>query len=445
MTAAQAPSRASVRLITVRHGIAVIVVLALAVRVIVVLATPHFRPNTDSADYDREAASLVDSGSFPPSLLSPRGGPSAFRPPAFPLVLAGVYELSGTGSRTARWEAGRLAEAVLGALTVLLTSLIALRLFGTGAALVSGAVAAVYPPLILIGSSLMSESLFVPLVLGSVLAGLLARESEHPLPWAAVTGAIVGAAALTRSVGIIAVLPLIALVWSRGPRRSLRAVSVPLVLIGAVVVVLIPWTVRNAIVLRSFVPISTENGFALAGTYNPATRSRRDYPALWYPPVPDQLAVVKAHPHFNEAQISSALTGDALRYIRAHPGYLGEVAFWTAVRLLNLEGPGLERYEAQFEAYPPELAVISVYSFWVVGLLALLALLTRQARGSPFEVWFVPGLIILATLFFAGSTRYRAPADPFIVILAGLGLLVAFKRLRRVREPPIQRLPSAAG
>ena len=144
-----------------------------------VLATPGFKAVADSGDFDRIAVSLVNHGSFPRSYVTATGGPTAFRPPLFPIALAGVYELSGTSSASSRWEAGRIFEAVLGAIAVLLIALIADRVFNRRVALVAGAIAAVYPPLWLVGSSLLSESLFIPLLLGAVLAALIYREDRR--------------------------------------------------------------------------------------------------------------------------------------------------------------------------------------------------------------------------------------------------------------------------
>ena len=125
------------------HPLAAVVALALLLRVIVVLATPHYVPETDAADYDRIAVSLVQDGRFPGSLLAPAGGPTAYRGPAFPFALAAAYEVSGVASKGARWEAGRLLEAVLGTIAVALVFLIAQRLWDRRTAIVAGLMAAV--------------------------------------------------------------------------------------------------------------------------------------------------------------------------------------------------------------------------------------------------------------------------------------------------------------
>jgi hypothetical protein len=427
--------------ITFTQAVVLIASVGLIARVIVVLTSPGYVPHTDAADYDRIAVSLARHGSFPPSVLVPTGGPTAFRPPLFPLALAAVYKVVGVGVAATRWEAGRLFEALLGAITVALICLIARRLWGRTAALVSGALAAVYPPLVLVGSSLMTESLFIPLVLGAVLSALIARDSPRPWRWELLTGVLIGLETLTRTNGILLILPVAFLVWRGGPRLSWGALRSPGIVVSATVLALIPWTVRNFSEYHELVPVSTEGGYALAGTYNAYARGRPDFPALWVPPVVQTAQLLERHPGLNEAQLSDRLNSQAVDYVRAHPGYVAKVVYWNALRMLNLTGTRVERYEARYVSYPLWLASLSVYWFWVVGLIALAgAVACRAAWRVPWAFWACPAIILLSNLLFIGATRYRAPTDPFIVMLAALGLLAARRRILARRS-----VPSSAG
>ncbi|MHB8656615.1 MAG: ArnT family glycosyltransferase [Solirubrobacteraceae bacterium] len=408
---------------TVAHGVLAVTVLALVVRLIVVAATPAFVPETDSADYDRIAVSLVQTGSLPVSGLAARpGGPTAFRPPVFPVLLAGVYGVVGVGSGKVRWEAGRVLEAVLGAVAVWLVCLIALRLWGPVVAVVAGALAAVYPPLLLVGSSLMTEPLFIALVLGSVLAALVGRESGR-LRWSVLGGGLVGLAALTRGNGIVVVVAVAGLVWRSRPWWARRSLMAPAVVVLATAVTIIPWAIRNAQVFHGrFVPVSTETGYALAGTYDTFAQSRSDFPALWAWPFAEMHRIYAQHPAASEAEISSRLGTEAVKYVEHHPVALVRTAFWNTLRLLNLTGTRLERIAAAGEAYPPTLSEISVYAFWILGLLAIAGTFTAAARRAPTGFWLAPVLLFLSSLFLIGTTRYRSPVDPFLIMLAALPL-----------------------
>jgi 4-amino-4-deoxy-L-arabinose transferase-like glycosyltransferase len=418
-----------------------VTVLALVLRLALVLATPHYVPpaRDDPSDFDRVAVSLADHGRLPNSVGTARGGPTAFRPPLFPMALAAVYRVVGTASGPARWEAGRLLEALLGAVAVGLIFLIARRLWRPLVASVAGVIAAVYPPLVMAGSSLMSESLFIPLVLGAVLTSLVHRESSHRWRYAVLTGVLIGLASLTRGNGVVLLAPIIFLVWTGRPRHTLHAARAPATVIVATLLTLAPWAIRNAIELHALVPLTSETGYALAGTYNAEAQATR---SLWRPPFADELQIWRQAPGANEAVVSSRLTSIAVRYVKSHPVSLLRTAYWNSVRLLNLTGPGIEVALAPIWGYPKWLAELSVYAFWIVAVLALLAAVSGAARRAPPALWGCPLAILLSAVPFLGLTRYRLPADPFFVLLAAAGVLSLRGSLR---WPALMRHRSAAG
>ncbi len=415
----------------VSYGIAAVLAVALVFRVEVVLATSSYRAHTDAADFDHLAVSLADTGHFPSSREWAPEGPTAFRPPGFPVALAGVYGLVGTGSASDRWEAGRIAEAALGTVAVGLICLIGLRLWGAAVGLVAGAIAAVYPPLVLVGTSLLSESLFIPLLLGAVWAALRQRDSAPRWGWAALSGLLLGLAALTRGNGVALAIPLVFLVWSArgGAGRFTRAaLAAPAALLAVAVLVVAPWTIRNATVLHAFVPVTTETGYAVAGVYNAPTQHRRVLPALWYPPLRQMSALFRAEPHAGEARISAQLMSQGLGYVGRHPFSLLRTAWLSAGRLLNLEGPLLEELQSFGEGYPLALAKYSVYAFWVLLAVAAGGALTQRARRTAPALWACPAVLLLSTVLLEGGTRYRSPADPFLVMLAALAVVALGRR-----------------
>jgi 4-amino-4-deoxy-L-arabinose transferase-like glycosyltransferase len=422
---------------------ALIGLVALAVRVAVVLGTGAYVPATDAGDFDRNALSLALTGHFPvASVLT--------------LLLSLAYRVAGPVDATARWEAGRLMEAALGAITVLLIWGLARRAFGAGVGTAAGAIAAVYPPLILVGSSLLSESLFIPLELAAVLAALQARQTlvralgadgqtgggragigrragtdrRAALGLCLLAGALTGAAALARSNGIVIVIALAAMVWMPRLRPRRLSLLAPAVLTLGLLLTLTPWTLRNEHVFRSFVPTTTETGFALAGVYNARVQSGAGpYPGFWYPPTTAMRAILRADPTINEAQLSSRLTRESLDFIVAHPFSVVRESYWSLPRLLSLGGLGFTRWIAQLEAYPPTLAIVSLYSFWLVGLIALagsVILIRRRSRGvrtgPGLAFWLCPGLLLLSTLPVIGDARYRSPCDPFVLLLCAVAL-----------------------
>src|SRR5206468_7960199 len=128
------------------------------------------------------------------------------------------------------------------------------------------------------------------------------------------------------------------------------------------------------------------------------------------------------------------LRAAGLRYIGDHPLYIGEVAFWTTRRMLDLAGIGWSRHTASTISVTPRWADAGVLCFWVFGLLALAGTFTRRARSVPGFVWAVPLAMYLSVVFLVVETpRYRSPIDPFIVLLAALAVTSFASRARRLR------------
>lgn len=432
-----------------RGTFVVLVLLALAARLGTIAATPGYVPIHDDADYDRHACWIVNHG-FPAARVPPVVGPrscapvrprghsvTAYRPPLWPVVLGATYALPRPFGMS-RWTAGRIVQAVIGTGIATLTGLIAAALWGALTGLVAVALTAVFVPLVLDGSSLISEPLFVLLVLGSVLAVLHARSAPSPVRWAAVAGALVGLAALARANGPVLALPLIAGVWCVRPWRSWRALRAPAALALAAVVAIAPWTVRNAIVLGDFVPVSTSGGSTLYGTYNESSRTSVRCPACWLRPksVAGGLRFVAGGRGLVESRRDARFRAAVLRFVRRHPAYVPRVLWHNTVRLLELARPGRTRFTAATIDVSPSAAVWGARMLWAVLLLALAGLAVGTLRRVP---WFLIGLFVLlwvsTALIQSETPRFRAALDPFLVMLAAAGAIALGRRAARGLGP----------
>jgi 4-amino-4-deoxy-L-arabinose transferase-like glycosyltransferase len=221
-------------------------------------------PVYDATAYARIAADLEHGDGF-------TLGPEATQPtdnysPGLPLLAAGLYKL--TGGVHERFA--RLALALLSSLAVLFTYLIARRLSGPIAGLIGAAAVAIYPALLEYQGMLMSEPLAATLLSGAVLAMFWA-DGLPPSRWL-VPGLLLGALALVRPEYLAISFPIAVAILARhgwsGWRPGLAQAGV---LLAGLVLVVAPWTVRNAIALERFVPISTGGGQVLfAGSYMPS-------------------------------------------------------------------------------------------------------------------------------------------------------------------------------
>jgi 4-amino-4-deoxy-L-arabinose transferase-like glycosyltransferase len=411
-----------------------LIAAAFAIRLAYVGATPGMTLRDDGLDYDGHAVSIALTGRFSDTLAY--GRPTAFRPPVFPYLLGEVYKATGVARADAarRVVVARRTQVVIGTVLVAAIGLLAAQLFGEVVALVALALAAVYVPLVTMSGSVMSEPLFAVFMLASLSAAIAHRRSPHRLRWALLAGLLAGLAILTRANALILLLPLGLAVWDRRPRWTAGALVAPVALVLVTVAVVTPWTLRNERVLHHFVPVSTQLGSALAGTYNDEARTDPDHPASWRSlrGVPSYADIFSKVAQTNEAVLEQRLRHRAERYALDHPTYPAVVAFWTTVRALELDGRSWWRHTASTVSIRPGWADRGVYCFWLFAVLAVAGAFTRAARRAPWFVWAFPALMSLSVVFLVIETpRYRTAIDPFIVLLAALALVSAGRRLAR--------------
>ncbi|HEX2234341.1 MAG TPA: glycosyltransferase family 39 protein [Thermoleophilaceae bacterium] len=427
-----------------------IVVLALVVRLVAAVAVFDDPLAFDPRDYDRYARSIATGDGYPEA-FAPYQGPTAYRPPAFPVVLGAVYAVRGGADPPPDWSvylrghqpdqrqvnAGRIAQALLGTAAVAMVGLVAFQLFGARVALLSLGLGAVYPPFVIVGLSLFSEPLFILLVLAAVAAALRARAGPtRVLRWAAVSGAFAGLAWLTRSNGFVVLPALCLLVWTVRPRLSRTALAAPAVLLGAVALVVGPWTVRNAVTLDAFIPVSSEGGYTLAGTYNDTSRNSDTYPAGWIPAERDLDNARIMRTLRDDGELSSEMMRQSLEYIGDHPAYVGKVAYCNTMRMIYLERLGCGESGFGRANFIHETRIgdgviaLAIVSFAALALLALGGAATRAARAAPLSLWLVPLSLATVVLVVSGN-RLRAPIEPFMIMLAALALARLTGRFRR--------------
>ena len=257
-----------IRTLPDRHGKRTLILLAAilalgfglrAYRAVEPLATP----GDDAHAYYALSKSLYEEGSY--------GGPS-FRDasdwsPGAPLLYAATfYATAGAREGTAR-----IVELLFGLAAIVAVYLLGRRINCRPAGLIAALGVAVYPPFIHSTGALYSEPPALFTLPAAVLAFLWASEQQRLRAWL-LPGLLFGLTALIRPdylpVGIaFAVLAAIRVGRERGWRPGLAGAGL---LIAALLVPIVPWTIHNQVTLHRTVPISTGAGKALyVGTFLP--------------------------------------------------------------------------------------------------------------------------------------------------------------------------------
>ncbi len=256
-----------------RHGrktlllLAAILLLGFGLRAYRVVE-PLPTPGDDAHAYYALSKSLYTEGSF--------GGPSFKDPsdwsPGAPLLYAaGFYATAGAREGTAR-----IIELLLGLATIVVAYLLGRRIACRPAGLLAALAVAVYPPFIHSVGALYSEPPAMFTLPAAVLAFLWAGDElgtrSAPARWL-LPGFLFGLTAMFRPeyllVGVaFALLALLRVGRARGWKPGLAGAAL---LVAALLLPIVPWAIRNQVVLHRTVPISTGGGKALyVGTFLPA-------------------------------------------------------------------------------------------------------------------------------------------------------------------------------
>jgi 4-amino-4-deoxy-L-arabinose transferase-like glycosyltransferase len=404
--------------------------LALIVRIAQIAATGDWTPPADSdpADYVRHAASIAHGHGMAASFV-PHGGASALRPPAYPYFLGGVFALSGDS-----FTAGRLASALLGVASVALIGLIAQILWTRRVALIAMALAAVYPPLVLLSGTLLSEPLALPLVLGMLWLLLAYRAPPRPRWVAPVAGVLFALALLDRPALIVFAIPLVAALWSA--RREL------VIALAVAALTIVPWTIRNAIEFDALIPISTQSGFLVGGTYNASADHDPVEPGAYRPVVFDPaLRAIFSNATLDENVLSRRLGKAGRTYAKDHPGYVPRVLWFNSLRLLGLRHGGSgAKFAYYYQGIGSNYAKLARWSWYLLAMVAVAGLALGAMRGVPWWLWIIPLLAFASVIWISGDIRYRAPIEPFAIWCAAYAIAHLTDR-SRVRQPQPTEAP----
>jgi hypothetical protein len=234
---------------------------------------------------------------------------------------------------------------------------------------------------------------------------------------------------------------------SRGVGRRLGAVAV---LVGATAAMIVPWTVRNAIELHHFIPVSDETGITLRGAYNPESAAD-PIPYKWrlYFGIPQDRSIRRHAGAESEVALGAQLEHRALHYIDAHPTAPLSAGWDNLRRMFELEGSAAWHASARAIDLPADDARAGVISFWILCLLAIAGLGTRAVRAGPKWLWAIPVLFALSVVFVNVETpRFREPIDPFLLLLAGCAVVAVTRRASDATtylvSAAVQRVRSAA-
>ena len=401
----------------------------------------------DQISYDELARRVVDgygftfaTGHWPATRA---GEPTAHWSYLYTLYLSAVYAVAGFQPLIAR-----LIQAVIaGIVHPWLAWRIGRSVFGPRVGLLAALFSTVYVYFFYYAGALVTETFYILGVLWTLDVSVrLARGTRRPSPglWLEL-GFAIGVTLLLRQVFVVFVPVLFAwLVWnipmkntataaSRSITRALRlTLLVGLAEASLVVVLLIaPWTVRNALDFGIFVPLNTNAGYAFYWANHPIQGT--DFVPL-LPLKYDELIPAELLP-LNEAELDRALLGRGLGFVVDDPGRcvllsLSRVKeyfkFWPSSQ------SGLVSNVSRVGSFGLFLPLI-VYGVWVSMKLVRSTSNSNQRSGIVLLFLFSCVYTMIHLLSWA-LIRYRLPVDSVLLLFAALGLAP-------IADPLLQRIP----
>ncbi len=421
--------------------------LLLILRIVDVVQDPSFReppkPVGDGVDYENIGWHLFQRGAFAMDwqnvewrktyeaynhenqyrIQLARTDPytlTTSRPPAYPVLIAAIYRILSRGSTA--WQALRIVNAGCIAIASIiamwltwqtLLSLQVSRAVSSVGVFTTFLLAALDRTTPSYAADFLTEPLAMLLLQFFVLFLCLYRAS--PRPWTFVgMGVTLGLMILTRSIFLFFVpglwlILLFSLHDTGSVRNSWRArvVDATLLLLMALVLVL-PWWMRNCIVLERWMPTGTQGPITLLGGYcDEALQAGGD----WQSGPERQL-----RKEMQEKEEYQALASPLQREAMVADEAAKRVASWMGDHASDLPRLAIGRAYQLWAPYTGKSLIWKL--LMVIGMFGLLF-------HRRWEAWWILGLPLLTTIvvmcLYSTGNRFMVPCYGLLYSLGGLG------------------------
>lgn len=421
----------------------IVLALALLLRVGVIFAAFF-----DAEPYSGDGAYYITVARQPAHLgfVSPTVAVASIGP-LYPIVLIPSFKLIPDTAPVAQVVSVRLLQATLDTLTIALVYLIARRIFGEGVGRVVLVAQALDARYIFTAAVIATEVLFDLLFVAFMLL-YLSASSQGKLRSYCLAGLLLGLATLTRPVALLFPLALLIHAWLH-PENRRRALAGAAWLLGTMVLVIMPWMVRTAIVKGEILPIADT---AFSHLWLSSIEGGRDLgEQAIYEAITDDVGQTEGLQGYKESSLAKA---GIKRILSAPSAWLGRVAkgildsylqpYGTV--LLVPRGDSARQVVQDFiqgEASLAEIFAIPglwrrllmyIWHYWgLLGGLAGLVLAWRERRWQilPLVLWIVYLTAVTSVLLI--EPRYIFPLMFALAILASYATVRAWEAVQKIR------------
>ena len=305
----------------------------------------------------------------------------------------------------------RIAQSLAGALTCFVSGVIARRLFGGLAGVVTAALLAIHGPLVWLDVSIAAEGLLMFLIALTLWSAVAQR---HPI----LIGVLAGLCALTRPTALF-IFPL--LLWIGAQTTKPR-----IWIAAATIAVIVPVTIANWRASHAFIPIQAFGGMNVYLGNSPlrdgaaSARPGGDWEAIEAEAVRSGAATL--------AEEDSYFTRKTAREIAEHPfAFVRLLARKTLLTLQNEE----VRDTHSFYFFQESVRILR----WLPGFTFLFAVAVAGAVAANWRersvhiVALYTALAAFSSILLVVGARYRIPLVLGLALFGGATILASRRRL----------------
>lgn len=300
----------------------------------------------------------------------------AFRPPGYAFFASAVFYIFGNSIK-----ALKIAQIIVSSFVPVMIYFLGRKILSRSFASAAAFFSCFYFGLAAEPSHILSEAVFTPLFLLSVLLLSLSAQNKYNSFF---SGAAAGACAFVRPVGLL-LIPF-SMLWSFLKFPLKKAFFSSLLILAGFCIVLSPWWIRNYRVFGRFVPVALETGFVFQHAYSPQ----------------DKLNLIYENDIYPEAERDRRNFQKGLSYMMdMSPSAL--IKKWT-VNFLQFFYPFMPEYDFTYALISP---------FFFLGFYLMIKKRDIDALIISAMTVYLP-----VSAFFFSAARYRHSVGPFIILAA---------------------------
>ena len=371
--------------------------------------------HSDSGTYHLIAKSLIAGNGYSEDGVHP----SRVRPPTYPTFLALVYLLTGPSPKAAV-----AAQAVAGTFTALFVYLLAGRIFDRRTGLLAALIVALYPALVYYDNRILREGFTAMLLTATVLLSIRTVSARRKTGRLLALGLLLAALSMCRPETILLTGPIGYLLVR--PVRRLRALWKPALLVALpILLVWVPWTVRNYVTFGSLSPVTAGLGSVLwfgsrwadMGGEDRAdadlTEIQEQTYQIWY----ENLTTN------NEANIEHTFMKMAVQDILQNPVWFVQMIF-KKIYLFWKDANGVKKTLPAIHPLLANLVNIYYYLLLILAGVGVVACMGKREWVLPLAGVVVTYMVTYALLHV--RNRYRVPVLPLVFILSAGGFWAVY-------------------